>query len=121
MGKTAAEMMHELLHGTTRFVDLDELATNPEADNHPLPVDDLDGLRRPEVWPYRPILPVKRQAGGERTFGVVREGHEGVVYLVGLFELLELPASDREARLDEAEFEQHTSWQAILAAGWVCD
>lgn len=86
----------------------------------PSPQNDLDGLLQPEIWPYRPILPMKRYHP-TRMFGVVHEHHVGVVFLISLDDVLGQLPGDLEELLKAAPAERFSSWPEMLAAGWLCD
>ena len=82
--------------------------------------DDLEMMRRSNLWPSSPFLPVKRHKamtpGDPPMTGLMVESEKNSVFLVNMFRLLDQPDL-----LDTCTRLQYTSLEALHADGWVVD
>lgn len=90
--------------------------------------DDAEMMRRPQLWPSKPILSIKRYKDGQGheaqepsglpELGTILEGHGSKVFL-GSMACVEVALV--EQRLDDIGYTEYPSYEAIVADGWVVD
>lgn len=122
-----ARMSADVNDGKIKVFDLNKIAPNQDAFNHPEPGTDLEALKAPHTWPYRPLIPMvkrDRTKGGWPDVGLAYEHTPGVVYGANLFDFSNGIAlgDDVEDRLQELpRLTNYASWEELLENGWECD
>lgn len=118
-------MPNDLNDGSIKVFDLNKIAPNQDAFNYPEPATDLEALKAPHTWPYRPLVPMvkrDREKGGWPDVGVAYEHTPGVVYTTNIFDFVGVSHADLESTLKglpkAADFK---SWEELLENGWECD
>ena len=80
------------------------------------PITDKEFIEDPNLWPYWPLLPMKRHNGVDFQCGLVLQNRPTVVLLgVNIY------ASDRAELLERAPRQSYASIDDMLADGWQID
>jgi len=81
---------------------------------------DKEMMENPSKWPKWPVLPVKKHAVGvpEPEVGLMAAGRPTQVYRIGLYDLQGGVLADV---LADVPYDEYTSVDDVVAAGWIVD